>query len=322
MDKDIFRNTADSIVTKLISDIKSYKKVNNLHLYELLYSKDNQRIINDSNGIGEPYYSFSKRTSTETMSRIINSKGKITDEVAKLIAENMGIPYSTLVWGVHEKGMNQHYFRSHYNFFWDDVFYDALLSSKYKFKVIELFKDYIPFSKFIVKNEVRLIDDKSELEKLFNTDEFRQIIVDATRRFLLLADASMRLENISVWQLYTQYFISRDNTLKNLSKTIDSFFSFCYEEYFQFVIDAQGSNYGLEAYNLLEECVEMTLVEYEMENPNNWNGVNLLEERSDEMKEEWILKKELVIDTYNFVDRLANYQKRIEEITLKSEWEY
>ena len=105
MNSNIFETTKGKVLDNLIGKIQCYKKNNNLHLYELLYSKDNQRIINDSNRIGEPYYSFSKKTSTETMSRILNGKGKITDEVARLIAENMGTSYSTLIWRVNEEGM-------------------------------------------------------------------------------------------------------------------------------------------------------------------------------------------------------------------------
>ena len=66
----------------------------------------------------------------------------------------------------------------------------------------------------------------------------------------------------------------------------------------------------------------MTLTEYEMEHFNNWNEISLLKERIAENDEEWVLKKELVIATYNFVDTLASYQRKIEDITLKSEWRF
>lgn len=319
MKDNIFKTTATSVIMRIVREIEKFKEDNNMYLYQLLYSRDNQRIIKDSGRIGEPYYSFSKRTSTETMSRIINGKGKITDEVATLISENMGIPYSKLVWGVHERGMTPLDFLF-YNIFWVNVFNDAIHSPKYKYKVIKLFKDYIPFSKFIVKNKIRFITNQSQLDELFETEEFDQIISDATKRFLLLADISMKSENLSVWKLYMQYFLSKENSLKNLSKTIEEFFDYCYKEYFQFVVDAYGNSYGLVAYQLLDDCVEMTLTEYEMEHFNNWNEVDLLKERIAENDEEWILKKELVIATYNFVDTLANYQKKIEEVTLKNNW--
>lgn len=314
MNSNIFETTKGKVLDNLIGKIQCYKKNNNLHLYELLYSKDNQRIINDSNRIGEPYYSFSKKTSTETMSRILNGKGKITDEVARLIAENMGTSYSTLIWRVNEEGMTL-LDLVFYNTFWVSVFYDALLSPKYKHKIIELFRDYIPFSKFIIKNGIKYIDEKSELEKLFGTEEFNEIIADATRRFLVLADISMKGENTSVWKLYMKHFLYKENTLKNLSKTIEEFFDFCYETCFQFVVHAYGDSYGIESYQLLDKCVKMTLTEYEMSH----FGANLLEERVDDNDEEWVLKKELVIATYNFVDTLANYQKKIETITLQTE---
>ncbi|HEL1217519.1 TPA: hypothetical protein TVL46_001762, partial [Streptococcus equi subsp. zooepidemicus] len=107
MKNSIFKTTATSIIARVIREVEKFKDDNNMHLYQLLYSRDNQRIIRDSGRIGEPYYSFSKRTSTETMSRIINGKGKITDEVAILISENMDVPYSKLIWGAHELGMTQ-----------------------------------------------------------------------------------------------------------------------------------------------------------------------------------------------------------------------
>ena len=72
----------------------------------------------------------------------------------------------------------------------------------------------------------------------------------------------------------------------------------------------------------MDDCVEMTLTEYEMEHFNNWNEISLLKERIAENDEEWVLKKELVIATYNFVDTLASYQRKIEDITLKSEWRF
>ena len=321
MKNSIFKTTATSIIARVIREVEKFKDDNNMHLYQLLYSRDYQRIIRDSGRIGEPYYSFSKRTSTETMSRIINGKGKITDEVAILISENMDVPYSKLIWGAHELGMTQLDFLF-YNIFWINVFTDAIHSSKYKYKVIELFKDYIPFSKFIVKNKIRFITNQSQLDELFGTEEFNQIISDATKRFLILADISLRHEKLSVWKLYMQYFLSKENSLKNLSKTIEEFFDYCYEEYFQFVVDDYGNSYGLVAYQLLDDCVEMTLTEYEMEHFNNWNEINLLKERIAKNDEEWVLKKELVIATYNFVDTLANYQRKIEDITLKSEWRF
>ena len=37
--------------------IENYKNQNEIPLYQLLYSKDNQRIIDDTDDIGEPYYS-------------------------------------------------------------------------------------------------------------------------------------------------------------------------------------------------------------------------------------------------------------------------
>ncbi len=295
--------------------IENYKNQNEIPLYQLLYSKDNQRIIDDTDDIGEPYYSFSKKTSTETMSRILRRRGKITDKVAQLIAENMGTTYAQLIWGAHKKGMT--FLDSiAYESFWFSVFHDALLSSKYRHKVIELFNDYIPFAKFIVRNEIGVIEDEGRLEELLNSMEFDQIISDATRRFLILADISMRFENITVQELYITYFLEKENSLKNLSKTIEEFFDYCYEEYFQYVIHAYGDDYGLAAYQLLENCAEMTLVEYQMEKRDY--DINLLEERIDEQDEEWILKKELIIATYNFVDTLANYQKRIEDIKFKN----
>ena len=166
-----------------------------------------------------------------------------------------------------------------------------------------------------IKNEIKDIGDKSELEKLFGTEEFNEIIADATRRFLVLADISMKGENTSVWKLYMKYFLYKENTLKNLSKTIEEFFDFCYETCFQFVVHGYGDSYGIESYQLLDKCVKMTLTEYEMSHFE----ANLLEERVDDNDEEWVLKKELVIATYNFVDTLANYQKKIETITLQTE---
>lgn len=154
---DNFKKTSHHVISRIITKIKLYKDTNHLHYYDLLYSKDNKRIIDDSERIGDPYYSFSKKTSTETMSRIINNKGKITDEVARLIAENMGISYSELVWGIGDQQGLSIENMMFYSLFWREVFYDALLSSKHRYKVIELFKDYIPFSKFIVKNKVRFI---------------------------------------------------------------------------------------------------------------------------------------------------------------------
>lgn len=317
---DNFKKTSHHVISRIITKIKLYKDTNHLHYYDLLYSKDNKRIIDDSERIGEPYYSFSKKTSTETMSRIINNKGKITDEVARLIAENMGISYPELVWGIGDQQGLSIENMMFYSLFWREVFYDALLSSKHRYKVIELFKDYIPFSKFIVKNKVRFIFNRKHLEEIFDTEEFDQIISDATRRFLKLAEISLKHENLSVLDIYRRYFLSKNNPLKKLSKTIEQFFEFCYEEYFQFVVDSYGDNYGLEAYQLLDDCVSMTLTEYEMRHFNNFEEVNLLTERIDKDDEEWILKKELVLATYNFVDTLANYQKKIEAITLDAKW--
>lgn len=47
--------------------------------------------------------------------------------------------------------------------------------------------------------------------------------------------------------------------------------------------------------------------------------VKLLEARINQEDQEWTLKKELVIATLNYVDMLASYQKKIEDITLNVE---
>jgi hypothetical protein len=175
-----FNRTKYCIIVRITHKIRTFKEKNGIYLYEFLYSKDNQRIIDENQTIDEPYYGFSKKTSTEIMSRIVNYKGKITDEIAKLISENMGISYSELVWGANRKGMK--YFDTvFYNEFWVNVFIDALLSPEYKCKIISIFKDYIPFSKFIIKNNVLYITDKKILEELFSTDEFEKIISDTTK---------------------------------------------------------------------------------------------------------------------------------------------
>ena len=258
---------------------------------------------------------FQKKTSTEIMSRIVNYKGKITDEIAKLISENMGISYSELVWGANRKGM-EYFDTLFYNEFWINVFTDALLSPEYKCKIISIFKDFIPFSKFIIKNNVLYITDKKILEELFSTEEFEKIISDTTNRFLILADMSTQSENTNIWEQYMKYFLFEDNTLKNLSKTIQKFFDYCFENYFQFVLDEYGNQYGLEAYRLLDDCVAMTLAEYNMLH----YPAKLLEARINQEDQEWTLKKELVIATLNYVDMLASYQKKIEDITLNVEW--
>lgn len=309
-----FNRTKYCIIVRITHKIRTFKERNGIYLYEFLYSKDNQRIIDENQTIDEPYYGFSKKTSTEIMSRIVNYKGKITDEIAKLISENMGISYSELVWGANRKGMK--YFDTvFYNEFWVNVFTDALLSPEYKCKIISIFKDYIPFSKFIIKNNVLYITDKKILEELFSTDEFEKIISDTTNRFLILADMSARSKNTNIWEQYIKYFLFEDNTLKNLSKTIQKFFDYCFENYFQFILDEYGNQYGLEAYRLLDDCVAMTLAEYNMLH----YPVKLLEARINQEDQEWTLKKELVIATLNYVDMLASYQKKIEDITLNVE---
>lgn len=58
---DNFQKTSHHVISRIITKIKLYKDTNHLHYYDLLYSKDNKRIIDDSERIGEPYYSFSKK---------------------------------------------------------------------------------------------------------------------------------------------------------------------------------------------------------------------------------------------------------------------
>ena len=57
MSKKIFKETSHQIINRVIMKIENYKNQNEIPLYQLLYSKDNQRIIDDTDDIGEPYYS-------------------------------------------------------------------------------------------------------------------------------------------------------------------------------------------------------------------------------------------------------------------------
>lgn len=58
---DNFQKTSHHVISRIITKIKLYKDTNHLHYYDLLYSKDNKRIIDDSERIGGALLFFFKK---------------------------------------------------------------------------------------------------------------------------------------------------------------------------------------------------------------------------------------------------------------------
>lgn len=322
MENKIFKRSSADILNRILSNIEQNKKERKFRLYDFLYSEQNESILdNNKKNIKfegkEPYYGFSKQTATQTMSRITSRKGKLTDEIVSLIAKNTDSSYSEIVWGITEGKMKQIDYLF-FNYLIIDMFYDAFLSEKYSNKVLSILKDYIPFTKYIYENNILYEPDKEKLQNKLETEEFQNIFSDAVKRFLILAEENFRIDGTFFLEYYIDYFKSKDNSLRNLSKTIEEFFDKCYQEYFEFVMSEYGDRYGLSAYELLQKCVGLTMTEFEMKNRSFNEDTDLLSKRIDAKDEEWFLKKDLVIATLNYVDTLANYQSKIEEVIFHS----
>lgn len=320
--KNIFKSSGDYVEYLLNLKIKNYIKNNNLKQYEILYSKKNEVTISSNsqnpNFAGkEPYYGFSRQISTQTMSRLLNRKIKYTDEIVETIAENMNSTYSNLIWNVvgDAEGIDYFSYQIFLPQFLFKVFCDAFISEKYNSDIVKLLIDYVPFSEYIVKKRLRLLafSNTTSRKEFIEDSEFQNIIFAAVQRLILkLEIESQRVYSMSFSKYYSFYFGTKQDTLRNLSKTIDHFFELIKEDFFDLLTPNDGRSYGWIAYNLLEDEVHKNLFEYQIN-----RGSDLLTDKIDDNDVYFKNKKEITIDTLNYVERLAKFQKVFDELESK-----
>ncbi|MGF2142714.1 hypothetical protein ACQUD9_08585 [Vagococcus fluvialis] len=300
--QELFEGTAKYIKLQMVKKIRAYKSKNNIKLYDFLFLKNkNNSLIYDYD---EPYYGRTKQTATQTMSRVLNKDYKITDEMSCVISDNMKIDSSEFIWEASVREVSV-FRRNNIFFIFCKILEDAFISNKYNEIIKNMFIDYIPFSKIIVDRAL-IYQNYSEYRKelLLNDEEFKNVFSNASKRLFDKIDISLIKENeVGFVKFYSDFFCYKDNSLKNISGTIEVFFSLCEKELFGEQIASERDSQGLIVYNLLEWQNELIIPEYEIFYNKN------------EIKKEYLeLQKSLKYSNEIYINSLEIYQKKVDQL--------
>ena len=243
MDRHFFSTSSDFLNEQLRNDIFSYIKENELYSYELLYNAELDR-AEDKMGLWEPYYGNSKNSSSQVFSRYKNDPKILTDTQLKLICENMSKDSIELFFGFKKvRGINKEEFLyiadNKFLFFFNKMLEDAFIMDSHYEKIIDIFIDFIPFSKYISKKEsYHFIETNNEpresswldylncesLDKSYKIYQEIDISKQYNRQKLLMDSAfaeifwnsTIRLLDKINLQLYSQFGIINNLVLKLL----------------------------------------------------------------------------------------------------------
>lgn len=304
--QELFEGTTKYIRQQMVEKIKVYKSKNNMKLYDFLFLENRNNPL--SCDYDEPYYGRTKQTATQTMSRVLNNKYKITDEMSSVISDNMKIDKSEFIWGASMKGLTV-FTRNNIHFTFCKMLEDCFISDKYNEVIMKIFIDYIPFSKIIV-DRLLIYQNNSDYrrELLLNDDEFYRVFSEVCERLITKLNISLiKDEQVDFGMYYSQYFCYKINTLKNISKTIENFFVLCKDDLFVEQIASERDSQGLIVYNILEWQNEFIKPEYE----SFYN-------KSEIQKEYWELRKSLKYSNEKYINDLEIYQKKVDQLEKKS----
>ncbi|GAB6683392.1 hypothetical protein [Streptococcus uberis] len=307
-----FKNSSKFLKDKLISDILNFKNENNLFAYELLYEKERKK-----NDMTEPYYGNSKSTATQVISKLKNNQ-PVSDSVLEIISSNVGRNFFELFLGIKKIGNPEHYIaEKKFLFFFTKVLEDAFLSDDYFEIIINVFKDYVPFTKKLsmsinptIKNrDINTFDENANSLNNYSISGKKNnliirnntIVKDANFRKILLNDsefteifweASIRLvdkinlfynfkDSGKTFELETiNYFKDQNRILMNLQVIVENYFI----SFKNIFLKSKGNyltdlSFGSVLYDLMFEMVNTTKFDKEEENFSNMKENLLLKER-------------------------------------------
>lgn len=280
----IFNNTKTFLLQELKNDILNFKKLNSYYSYQLLYdkTKDKDNIGNiktkeneNKDDIG-PYYANSKFASNQVISKLKRDPSLLTNKQVQLISKNMKTTPLELLLGVKKiSGKCYSYYEANtkFYFFFNKLLEDAFISDSNFFIILDLLKDYVPFSKIvslkikpyfkknltynsineetkyflgpsIIENHVAtfsnrnnyFLNDKNFRIELLNDSEFVEIFWDASTRLLKKINLNIgQKRNLTQnFETETVIFFQDENKLfHNLEEILNKFFKLCVNEYFK-----------------------------------------------------------------------------------------
>ncbi|UVF02714.1 hypothetical protein [Streptococcus equinus] len=314
MMENIFKNTADMLEKYSIQTIKDYKELSNLSLHELLYNPVYEDLARFDKSI-QPYYGRSKDTAKQALSRVLNGKAKLTDEMVSILSKNMSMTINDLAWGLsetlRERQVNyaQHLFldyveNSRMESLFFSIFQDAFLSEKYGELVTEMLEGYVPFA--IRSSYTRYVNgDGFDKRRAFSNPSFRREFWRACEWLYSKLNFIYREKTETSW-MSTRYrsFIKKNNSVKNRARIIEKFFNFIAEDEKMYPSEF---NYGKQVKALIDDKVVTAILEYN----GFYHGMLLFEKNVNKY---WKIKNQELKDTLKYIRTLEKRQKEMSKI--------
>lgn len=281
----IFVNSSSFIYNEvIIYKILEYKKQNNLKNYQLL----------ESNTLSGGYYGGSKEIASQTMSRILHDKKKLSDGLVEIITENMGISKNELF----IEPIIQNKFNS-YHPFYQELFYqilnDSLLSDEYCLQTKELLIEYIPIAKIMFDKK------KYEAKDLLSENELRSAsawIFARIHNFLI--DNNY---NFGLCELINNYLSQQDLSIRKLHSILNNLYLYLFDDIIKKYRNENSMTLGLRANELLK-VIDNIIIECNTKFETNNELFSSSQCKNDYMK----LKKKEIIYTESYIDHLEHLQ--------------
>lgn len=309
----IFWGTIELIEKEVLRRLNTFKKNNKLSLHKLLYistEKSSEKLSYE-----EPYYGKSKITAKQTMSRILNGKGKLTDKIAEIIAKNYHTTIPELAWLVpfvdeeptHPVALV--YTKMEIDSIMFPIFHkimeDAFLSDKYGEEVTNLLIGYVCFARRVTFTKYVNGDGFNKVNA-YTSINFRRDFKSACYWLYKKMDFhyEYRKSFSGFSALYREFLFSKKTTLKNRDKVLEELFCWIIENP---EFRPSQYTYGKQAYELLEYKIAQDILEFEI--CEEGFLLNVIPS-----SDYWKIKKKEVKDALRYVKSLEKAQKSMAKI--------
>lgn len=323
-----FEASANYLYSQLIIKISKYIDSRKIFQYQLLYRDDydNSNIEND-----EPFYYHNKQRAKETMSRILNLKIKLNDNIYKTICKNINENPVAFLFSLTSLYNNEnevmYIFTNDFKLLFNKILEDAFISETYFKIIINLFKDNFKFSKYILESEPNLnedfffnqnylkqnsyMDDKTKRIELLNEAEFAEIFWETSMIFLNKIDSLTYNKYSYTDNLATtlfKFFESKNKLLLKLPNILEDLFIFLNRNYFSYLTpNKDNTSLGLLGYNLLKHQVKNEQENFCIETSDF--DANLIVDNVNDKN--WVIKKQIALSCLQFVEQISNFQEEL-----------